>query len=161
MWQHSTCVGINSAKGVPEHFFCELCTLERSNPFWKCATAERKLLIPPAVLQPQNLPVRVVLPGLTGWHSSGLHMSAVCVPCAAAHVLKHLACCSCLQGARVDCMPLLTPCIGKVAAFAVSGLSLQRIADEAACMRRPLTRGCWPRTSCRQSTVPSPSAPLS
>ena len=64
---------------MPEHFFCEVCTLERANPFWRNSSSDRRMLVPPAVLQAQQLSVSpLVLPWLrcqglaAGLHAAGL-----------------------------------------------------------------------------------------
>ena len=57
IWQHCSCVGLQPPRPMPEHFFCESCTCERANPFWRNSSSERRMLLPPALLQPQQLPV--------------------------------------------------------------------------------------------------------
>ena len=57
IWQHCSCVGLQPPKQTPEHFYCEICTCERANPFWRNSSSDRRMLLPPALLQPQQLPV--------------------------------------------------------------------------------------------------------
>ena len=88
MWQHSSCVGLLPNKGMPEHYFCEMCTLERSNPFWRNGSSDRKLLVPAALLQPQSLPpVSAPYPSFAGSRSimyacTALHTFRLCTAAA-------------------------------------------------------------------------------
>ena len=95
VWQHSSCVGVNPAKGAPEHFFCEQCTLERSNPFWRCFSADRKPLLPAALLQPQHLPVRL-LPPFAGSRVAYSGAAETQVRLVRSYIQCSMACRSCL-----------------------------------------------------------------
>ena len=53
VWQHCTCAGIPAGTDMPAHFFCELCRLDRADPFW---FPTHKALLPPSLLR--NTPAR-------------------------------------------------------------------------------------------------------
>lgn len=61
VWQHCACVGVD-ATALPKHFWCETCTVQRADPFWRAISHHQ--LMPPARLLPSLHP-GMATPGST------------------------------------------------------------------------------------------------
>ncbi|KAK9806650.1 hypothetical protein WJX73_004251 [Symbiochloris irregularis] len=48
VWQHTACLGLSS-DALPEHFFCETCTAQRADPYWRVLESS-KLMAPARML---------------------------------------------------------------------------------------------------------------